>query len=210
MDWFPLKLGNLIFKIYFFQISPNFSTVYVVIIFIFPILFLQYMDWESSVYFIFGFKSFGLIKLLQFDNRDISTSFIFWVLFLDKFSPFFGMDTNIFDIAALIWEYSEIPGTDPGFQVRGAHLSKLRRAEGGAEIVGVFRVKNHDFTPKNYIFSNFRGGGGGAGCAPHWIRPWIQFLLSNKKLYITVYLNTVFKIKNVFIPNISYSSQSTW
>ena len=22
---------------------------------------------------------------------------------------------------------------------------------------GVFRVKNHDFTPKNHIFSNFRG-----------------------------------------------------
>jgi hypothetical protein len=33
----------------------------------------------------------------------------------------------------------------------------LRRAEGGAKIVGVFRVKNHDFTPKNLIFSNFRG-----------------------------------------------------
>ena len=32
-------------------------------------------------------------------------------------------------------------------------------AEGGAKIVGVFRVKNHDFTPKNHIFSNFRGGG---------------------------------------------------
>ena len=30
--------------------------------------------------------------------------------------------------------------------------------EGGAKIVGVFRVKNHDFTPKNHIFSNFRGG----------------------------------------------------
>ena len=44
-------------------------------------------------------------------------------------------------------------GTDPGFQVRGgAHLKKLRRAEGGAKIVGVFRVKNHDFTPKNLIF----------------------------------------------------------
>ena len=40
----------------------------------------------------------------------------------------------------------------------GAHLKKLRRAEGGAKIVGVFRVKNHDFTPKNHIFSNFRGG----------------------------------------------------
>ena len=46
------------------------------------------------------------------------------------------------------------------------HLKKLRRAEGGATILGVFRVKNHDFTPKNHIFSNFRGGGGRAGCAP--------------------------------------------
>ena len=43
----------------------------------------------------------------------------------------------------------------------GAHIKKLRRAEGGAKNVGVFRVKNHDFTPKNRIFSNFRGGGGG-------------------------------------------------
>jgi hypothetical protein len=30
-------------------------------------------------------------------------------------------------------------------------------AEGGANMFGVFRVKNHDFTPKNHIFSNFRG-----------------------------------------------------
>jgi hypothetical protein len=59
-------------------------------------------------------------------------------------------------------------GADPGFEVRGPHLKKLRRAEGGAKIVGVFRVKNHDFTPKNQIFSNIRGGG---GCAPRWIRP---------------------------------------
>ena len=29
---------------------------------------------------------------------------------------------------------------------------------------GVFRVKNHDFTPKNHIFFNFRGAR--AGCAP--------------------------------------------
>jgi hypothetical protein len=49
---------------------------------------------------------------------------------------------------------------DPGFQVRGggAHLKKMRRAEGGTKIFGVFRVKNRDFTPKNHIFSNFRGG----------------------------------------------------
>ena len=39
-------------------------------------------------------------------------------------------------------------------------------AEGGAKIFGVFLVKNHDFTPKNLIFSNFRGGGGGAPGAP--------------------------------------------
>ena len=43
------------------------------------------------------------------------------------------------------------------FKLGGAHLKKLRRAEGGGKIVGVFRVKNHDFTPKNHIFSNFRG-----------------------------------------------------
>jgi hypothetical protein len=42
------------------------------------------------------------------------------------------------------------------FKLGGAHLKKLRRAEGGAKMFGVFRVKNHDFTPKNHIFSNFR------------------------------------------------------
>ena len=59
---------------------------------------------------------------------------------------------------------STLSGADPGFQVRGVHLKKLRRVEGNAKIVGVFRVKNHDFTPKNHIFSNFRGAC--AGCAP--------------------------------------------
>ena len=50
---------------------------------------------------------------------------------------------------------SYITGADPGFQVRGAHLKKLRRAEEGANILGVFRVKNHDFTPKKHIFFQF-------------------------------------------------------
>ena len=40
-----------------------------------------------------------------------------------------------------------ITGADLGFQVRGGALKKLRRAEGDAKICGVFRVKNHDFTP---------------------------------------------------------------
>jgi hypothetical protein len=43
------------------------------------------------------------------------------------------------------------------FRLEGAHLKKLRRVEGGANIFGVFRVKNHDFTPKNHIFSNCGG-----------------------------------------------------
>ena len=51
-----------------------------------------------------------------------------------------------------------LAGADPGFQVRrGAYLKKLRRAEGGANIFGVFRVKYHYFTPKKHIFSNCGG-----------------------------------------------------
>jgi hypothetical protein len=53
----------------------------------------------------------------------------------------------------ILMEYST--GADPGFQVRGEHLKKLRRAEGGAKIFGIFRVKNHDLTPKNHIFFQF-------------------------------------------------------
>ena len=44
------------------------------------------------------------------------------------------------------------------FKLGGTHLKKLRRAEGGAKMFGVFRVKNHDFTPKNHIFSIAEGG----------------------------------------------------
>jgi hypothetical protein len=41
------------------------------------------------------------------------------------------------------------------FKLGGAHLKKLRRVEGGANIFGVFRVKNHDFAQKNHIFFQF-------------------------------------------------------
>ena len=47
------------------------------------------------------------------------------------------------------------------FKLGGAHLKKFRRAEGGAKFFGVFRVKNHDFTPKNHIFPILGSGGGG-------------------------------------------------
>ena len=71
-------------------------------------------------------------------------------------------------------------GADPGFQVRGTDLKKLRRAEGGANIFWVFRVKNHDFTPKNYIFSNFMWGVGGRGEEHPGSVPWasIQKLIN--------------------------------
>jgi hypothetical protein len=38
------------------------------------------------------------------------------------------------------------------FKLGGRTPKKLRRAEGGANIFGVFPVKNHDFTQKNHIF----------------------------------------------------------
>ena len=43
------------------------------------------------------------------------------------------------------------------FKLGVAHLKKMRRAEGGANILGIFRVKNHDFTPK-IIFFPILGG----------------------------------------------------
>jgi hypothetical protein len=63
-----------------------------------------------------------------------------------------------------------VQGRIQDFKLGEAQLKKLRRAEGSAKIFGVFRVKNHDFTPKIHIFSNFKGGAPGAH--PPWIRPW--------------------------------------
>ena len=48
-----------------------------------------------------------------------------------------------------------VQGRIQDFKLGGAHCKKLRRAEGGSKIVGVFRVKNHDFMPKNHIFFQF-------------------------------------------------------
>ena len=47
-------------------------------------------------------------------------------------------------------------GADPGFQVRGggraSALKKIAPSKGRHEKFGVFRVKNHDFTPKKSDF----------------------------------------------------------
>jgi hypothetical protein len=52
-----------------------------------------------------------------------------------------------------------VTGANPGFQVRGGAHKKLLRAEGGANIFAVFRVKNHDFTPKKSYFFLLRREG---------------------------------------------------
>ena len=51
------------------------------------------------------------------------------------------------------------------FKLGGVQLKKLPRVEGGAKILGGFRVKNHDFMPKNHIFFNLRGPAP-PGCFP--------------------------------------------
>ena len=63
------------------------------------------------------------------------------------------------------------------FKLGVAHLKKLRRAEGGANIFGVFRVKNPDFTPKNHIFSNFRA-------RARWIRPCYVYIFFYSNMVI--------------------------
>ena len=54
---------------------------------------------------------------------------------------------------SLINYYHYYSGADPGFQVRGAHLKKLRRAEGGAKNFGVFLCeKSRLYAKKSYFF----------------------------------------------------------
>ena len=57
-------------------------------------------------------------------------------------------------------------GADAGFQVRGG---------GALKIVGVYRVKNHDFTQKKHIFSNFRGGEAPGASPPIGSAPDVVF-----------------------------------
>ena len=73
----------------------------------------------------------------------------------------------------------QIQGRIQDFKLGWAHLKKLRRAEGGAKIFGVFRAKNHDFTPKKIIFLPILGGAR-AGCAPPESAPEIVTRLGNK------------------------------
>jgi hypothetical protein len=70
----------------------------------------------------------------------------------------------------------------------GAHLKKLRRAGGGAKILGVFRVKNHDFMPRNHIFFQFWGGA-------RRVRPTIGS--APALLNMEIYLNCKIKLQSM-------------
>ena len=69
----------------------------------------------------------------------------------------------------------DIQGRIQDFKLRGAHLKKVRRAEGSANIFRVFRVKNHDFTPINLNYFQFQGGGGAPGAPPPGSAPDIAW-----------------------------------
>ena len=63
---------------------------------------------------------------------------------------------NMYDKSLFPFVCYQLQGRVQDFKLGGGgQLKKLRRAEGGAKIVGVFPVENHDFTPKNHIFSYF-------------------------------------------------------
>jgi hypothetical protein len=72
---------------------------------------------------------------------------IMWILGILRFKS----------IHLLFYTFIYISGAIQDFKLGGVHLIKLRRAEGDAKFVWVFHVKNHDFTPKNQIFSNCGG-----------------------------------------------------
>ena len=69
----------------------------------------------------------------------------------------------------------------------GAHLKKLRRAEGGAKMLGYF-VWKITILPQKIIFFPILGGC--APDAPPWIRPWIYifFALISIRNSLMVYL----------------------
>ena len=100
-------------------------------------------------------------------NPSIPTSCTIRNIYLIRQIPLYLIITdNVNTNNCLIRCIFLLPGADPGFQVRWGALIKIAPRGGRRENVGLFRVKNHDFTPKNHIFSNFRGGWGARRVRP--------------------------------------------
>jgi ABC-type nickel/cobalt efflux system permease component RcnA len=88
----------------------------------------------------------------QFNNkrqkkRVVCTSYIL-LLLLGRYLCWWTINPS---------QYHPSQGRIQDFKIGRAHLKKLRREEGGAKMFGVFRVKNHDFTPKKSYFFQFEG-----------------------------------------------------
>jgi hypothetical protein len=62
---------------------------------------------------------------------------LFKVIFTQFYATYINLECN--------------QGRIQDFKLGEAHLKKLCRAEGGAKLFGVFRVKIHDFTPIKQI-----------------------------------------------------------
>ena len=93
---------------------------------------------------------------------------------------------------------SNYTGADPWFQDRGGGaLKKWHRVEGGTKFFGVFRVKNHDFMPKNHIFSNFKGGACQV-CPPPGSAPAIYAGKNDSLRYCILYSASI-KCCDIFI-----------
>jgi hypothetical protein len=97
----------------------------------------------------------GVTKFSLFRKRTVNPYLI--VLYSILMSGYFVVGSWSGNYASFLQSYSR-GGSRISSSGGGAHFKKLRRAEGGAKFFGIFRVKKRDFTPKNHIFSNFRGG----------------------------------------------------
>ena len=81
-----------------------------------------------------------LIKQTSFTSPiDKKPSLYLYFLLLPLVSSF---NLNLSEINKNVYQ-----GQIQDFKLGGVHLKKLHQAEGGTNIFGVFRVKNHDFTP---------------------------------------------------------------
>ena len=109
---------------------------------------------------------------------------------------------------------------------------KSCRAEGGAKIFGVFRLKNHNFTQKNHNISNFRGSRD--GCAPwhkcfndfltrscniiyyNWwhciLKEKSRWITKEQNIFSTYWLNIILKINDTILIKVisSYLSKGLW
>jgi hypothetical protein len=116
------------------------------------------------------------------------TSFFF---FFFKFEVLFKVDIkHTYNTSSNeLLKSTIVQGRIQNFKLGGrGHLKNLRRAEGGANILGYFVWKITILRKKNHIFSYFRGAR--AGCAPH---PGYALVVYNKTTHTIMHTNILNK-----------------